>query len=189
MQIFMSLQRGRATTILLLCALAGCDARFPNAAAGALNDGDDLKAEGRAIDGDTISIDLRLLGADALERKQWCARGNGCWPCGKAAQDYAARTLKGATATIRFTGEQSYARPISTVSVRGRDLGESMIAAGYAVPAPEFLKRDPERARRYTAAFDTAAASRIGIHGGEFIEPRLWRKGSRLQGERDRGKG
>ena len=83
MQIFTSLQRGRAPTILLLCALAGCDARFPNAAAGALNDRNELKAEGRAIDGDTISIDLRLLGADALERKQWCARGTGCGPAAR----------------------------------------------------------------------------------------------------------
>src|SRR3546814_2258271 len=44
-------------------------------------------ASARALDGDTIAADFRLLGVDAFERRQLCERAQSCWECGKAAQD------------------------------------------------------------------------------------------------------
>lgn len=142
-----------------------------------------IAANGRAIDGDTVSIDIRLYGADAFEKRQMCRSTNDCWQCGKAAQDYASRILKRGNTTIRLTGKQSYGRPIGTVTVDGKDLGETMIAAGLAVPATSYLKNDPQRAERYVAAYQEAANRKVGAHVGYFIDPAKWRRGERLSCE------
>ncbi|MET3725924.1 thermonuclease family protein [Sphingomonas trueperi] len=172
----------RLIATLLLFGTSSCGV-LPNASAGQ-RDHDGFEAQARAIDGDTIAVDFRLFGADAVERKALCAKGPSCWPCGKAAQDFASKLMKREPVSIRLTGQQSYGRPIAVVDVGGQDLGETMIAAGYAVPTPNFLKTDPMRARRYEAAFAQAEAKHLGVHGGEFIEPSRWRKGARLSCER-----
>ncbi len=172
----------RLIAITILLATSACDA-LPGVAAGQYQQGS-LEAQSRAIDGDTIAVDFRLLGADAVERKALCQKGDGCWPCGKAAQDYASRILKKGPVMIQLTGKESYGRPIAVVEAGGQDLGEMMIAAGYAVPTPNFLKSDPARARRYQAASVEAEAKHLGIHAGSYIEPRSWRKGERLSCER-----
>lgn len=145
-----------------------------------------LTARGRAIDGDTVSVDFRLFGADAYEKRQLCERQSSCWPCGKAAQDYAARFLKRGNATIQMTGSQSYGRPVAVITVNGQDMGEAMIEAGLAVPALRYLKADPARAARYTAAFNRAAAAHAGAQAGDAIAPDKWRRGKRLSCEPQR---
>lgn len=161
--------------ILALVALAAC---------GANPQRDDaqpaLEGKARALDGDTVSLDFRFSGADAVESKQLCGRQGACYPCGKLAQDATARMLRSGEASIRLIGGSSYGRPVAIVSVDGSDLGEQLIAQGFAVPAVEYLKRDPERATRYVAAFEDARAHRRGIHSGEWIEPARWRRGARL---------
>src|SRR3546814_1285017 len=82
-------------------------------------------ASARALDGDTIAADFRLLGVDAFERRQLCERAQSCWACGKAAQDHAARLLGEADAQLRLTHRSSYGRPVATVTVKGRDPGET----------------------------------------------------------------
>ncbi len=104
-------------------------------------------------------------------------------PCGKAAQDFASRILKRGDAVIRLTGKQSYGRPIGTVEVDGRDLGEEMIGAGLAVPVADFLASDPARAKRYAAAFDRAVSARAGAQAGFYLDPAKWRHGARLSCE------
>lgn len=143
-----------------------------------------ISADGRAIDGDTVSIDIRLFGADAFEKRQMCRTVQGCWQCGKAAQDYASKLLKSGTSTIRLTGKDSYGRPIGTIDINGQDLGETMIAAGLALPATSYLKGDPSRAQRYVAAYQAASARHAGAHMGYFIDPAKWRRGERLSCER-----
>jgi endonuclease YncB( thermonuclease family) len=142
-----------------------------------------ITARGRALDGDTVSVDIRLSGADAFERRQLCRGNAGCWQCGKAAQDLAARALKSGNAVIRLTGTASYGRPVGTVTIDGRDLGETMIAAGFAVPVTGYLRNDPARATRYVAAYDRAVAAHAGAHAGYFIDPARWRRGERLSCE------
>jgi endonuclease YncB( thermonuclease family) len=162
----------------LALLLAGCEGL-----ASQPTDQSVIRANGRAIDGDTVSFDVRLYGADAFEKRQLCRSADGCWPCGKAAQDYAAKLLKAGSSTIHLTGKQSYGRPIGTVEVNGQDLGESMIAAGLAVPATSYLKDEPARAQRYVAAYERAVARRAGVHAGYFIDPAKWRRGERLSCE------
>ncbi|MEG3168097.1 thermonuclease family protein [Sphingomonas sp. LB3N6] len=165
-------------TLVLAFALAACGGAASQAEDTAL-----IRADGRAIDGDTVSFDVRIFGADAFEKRQLCRNTDGCWPCGKAAQDYASKLLKSGSSTIRLTGKQSYGRPIGTVEIGGQDLGESMIAAGLAVPATSYLKSDPERAQRYLAAYENAEARHAGVHAGYFIDPAKWRHGERLSCE------
>lgn len=141
-------------------------------------------AKARALDGDTVAIDFRLLGVDAFERGQFCQRVSGCWQCGKAAQDFAANALRSKTATIRLVSSSSYGRPVAVVTVDGADLGERLIHAGLAIPQASYLKGDPVRLRTYNAAFIAARQRRAGAFSGEWIEPSRWRRGERLSCER-----
>jgi len=159
-------------------ATAACSAQPPSGGTA-----EPVTAKGRAIDGDTVSIDIRLFGADAFEKRQLCRARSGCWPCGKASQDFTSRLMKQGNATIRLTNTQSYGRPVGTINIDGKDLGETLIAAGLAVPATQYLKADPARARRYVAAYDKAAAGHAGAHRGYFIDPAEWRHGKRLSCE------
>lgn len=143
-----------------------------------------FSARARALDGDTIAADFRLLGVDAFERNQLCERAGSCWECGKAAQDFAARTLHDGDALIRLSPRSSYGRPVATVTIDGRDLGEVMISAGIATPQPQFLRSDPARAARYATAFAEAQRRRAGAFAGTWLEPSRWRRGERLTCER-----
>ncbi|MFD1104443.1 thermonuclease family protein [Sphingobium olei] len=155
---------------------------MPNALSA--RDTQSFTARARALDGDTVAADFRLLGVDAFERRQLCERNGSCWECGKAAQDLAARTLRDSDATISLTASSSYDRPVATVSVNGRDLGELLIRAGLAVPQPQYLKIDQPRAVRYSRAFADAQRERAGALSGRWIEPARWRRGDRLSCER-----
>lgn len=169
------------TSLALTLLLSACDQpAFPATAA------EPIIAKGRAIDGDTASFDVRLFGADAFEKRQLCRARTGCWACGKASQDFTSRLLKAGNATIRLTGKQSYGRPVGTIEIGGRDLGEALIGAGLAVPVMDFLRNDPDRARRYGAAYERAVGSRAGAHAGYFIDPAKWRHGERLSCEQHR---
>lgn len=165
---------------LAMLALASCGAAVPRQSSDAFD------AKARALDGDTVAVDFRLLGVDAFERRQMCERRDGCWPCGKAAQDVAARLLQSGTAEIRLTDTSSYGRPVATVTVDGNDLGQKMIEAGLAVPELQFLRQDAVRASRYQNTFSNARARRAGAFAGRWIEPAKWRRGARLTCERSR---
>ena len=165
----------RGALLLGIAALAACGAGAPQG-----HDGATITGEGRAIDGDTVSVDFRLSGADAFERKQMFSKDGACYPCGKFAQDSASRILKSGVATIRMTGASSYGRPIAIVTVDGYDLGEQLILQGLAVPATQYLRGDPQRAARYVAAAEQARSAGRGAYAGEFIDPARWRRGERL---------
>lgn len=143
-----------------------------------------FEGKARALDGDTVAVDFRLLGVDAFERAQLCESRDGCWQCGKAAQDLAANLLRSNTARIALTGTSTYGRPVAIVTVDGADLGERLIRAGLAIPEIKYLSGDPARARRYQTAFAQATAGGAGAFGGRWIEPGKWRQGERLQCER-----
>jgi len=165
-------------TVCLILLLSACGVQ------GASVSEPGFTASARALDGDTIAADFRLLGVDAFEQRQLCQGAGSCWECGKAAQDLAARVLREADAQIRLSNRSSYGRPVATVTVGGRDLGETLIDAGLALPQPQFLKADPARAKRYAEAFAAAQRNRAGAFSGRWIEPARWRLDDRLTCER-----
>src|SRR3546814_2706821 len=73
--------------------------------------------------------------------------------------------------------------PYTTLFRSGRDLGETLIRAGLAIPQPQFLKTDPARAKQYTEAFAAAQRNKAGAFAGQWIEPARWRRGDRLRSE------
>ncbi|MDE8650553.1 thermonuclease family protein [Novosphingobium album (ex Liu et al. 2023)] len=164
--------------VLLILLLGACDAQVAA--------GSDVRfsATGRALDGDTVAADFRLLGVDAFESPQLCQRAGSCWSCGKAAQDLAARALREGPAEIRLTSRLSYGRPVATITVNGEDLGERLVRAGLAIPRPQYLKSDPLRADRYASALADARRAKAGAFGGVWIDPADWRQGRRLSCER-----
>lgn len=164
----------KAILAVMALSLAACSP------GGAAHEETGFNATARALDGDTVAADFRLLGVDAFERKQLCEKAGACWQCGKAAQDLAARILSEADAEIQLSARSSYGRPIATVTVNGHDLGETMIRAGLAIPQPQFLKTDPARAAQYAEAFSDVQRAKAGAFAGRWIEPAEWRHGSRL---------
>lgn len=164
--------------LLTLLAFALCSASSGSSGRPA------FEAKARALDGDTVAVDFRLLGVDAFERRQLCERADGCWQCGKAAQDFAANALRAKTAVIQLTPSSTYGRPVAVVTIDGQDLGERLIRAGLAIPEAGYLRNDPARAARYRAAFVQANASRAGALAGRWLEPARWRHGDRLKCER-----
>jgi endonuclease YncB( thermonuclease family) len=103
--------------------------RPPLAAAGEV-----VSGRARVIDGDTLDVAgvrVRLFGIDAPEHRQKCGAGEGAWACGDAA----ARRLGALTAPgVRCTGHEHdrYRRLVATCEAGGVDIGERMVAEGFA---------------------------------------------------------
>jgi endonuclease YncB( thermonuclease family) len=167
--------------LLLSCLLLGACNQAAGSAAPA---SDTLTASADAVDGDTVAVHFRLLGVDAVERRQQCERDGQCWKCGKVATSLVSRTLDDVQTTITMTGEQTYGRPVASVVANGEDLGLSLIHAGFAAPLVQYLTKDPERLQAYELAYAQAKAAKRGIHSGRWIMPSEWRKGRRLSCER-----
>ena len=169
-----------ATTLLLSQPAAQGNARVTVAPS--------LDVQAHALDGDTLSIDLRLLGVDAFETHQLCRTAAGkCSACGKAARRYLKQLMfqdtnsRGRkTIGISFVATSSYGRPIITAVSNGTDVGLSLIRAGHAVPATQYLTSDQARAQSYLDAFADAKAAKRGAHSGAWITPSAWRRGQRL---------
>jgi micrococcal nuclease len=167
-------------TLLLVQPAAQGNAQVATAAS--------LDVQAHALDGDTLTIDLRLLGVDAFEAHQMCRTGSGqCSACGEAARHHLKQLLfqklnsRGSkTVSISFVATSSYGRPMITALSDGTDVGLSLIRAGLAVPETLYLTNDRARAQHYLAAFAEAKAAKRGAHSGAWIKPSAWRRGQRL---------
>ncbi len=153
----------------------------------------------RVIDGDTIVINkgeiVRLWGMDAPEIEQVCQRavdvptavgasfGTSKWRCGEAAKVYLESFFK---PQVRLKCERSgfsgmdkkdiYGRTIArcdVINLKGEkhDIGKSMVSAGYAVDYPRYSNR------YYALDEHYARESKLGIWGGAFVPPMMFRKG------------
>ena len=69
---------------------------------------------------------------------------------------------------------------MGTITSGSTDIGLALIIQGLAIPQPQYLGSDPERARIYQQAYADARRSKAGAHAGTFIEPSRWRSGARL---------
>lgn len=128
-----------------------------------------------AIDGDTLSIDVRLRGVDAPELDQMCLDNAKCVPCGRYARAFLRELIFNKAAQIEIDRSTSYGRLVGTVSSDNQDIAQTLIEAGWAIPIDEFLKEDPVRQARYFNAYANAERSKRGMHGMKFDTPYKWR--------------
>jgi endonuclease YncB( thermonuclease family) len=85
-------------------------------------------------DGDTLSVGgqiIRLDGMDAPEWDQKCS--DGIKPCGSLATAYLTSLVKGRKITCTIHGRGAYGRAIGQCRAGGKDVGEEMVRAGWAV--------------------------------------------------------
>ncbi len=130
----------------------------------------------RVIDGDTLEIQgqrIRLHGIDAPESRQLCRLAGKPWQCGKDAANALAEKIGRRSVACEERDRDRYGRFIAKCSVAGEDLGEWMVAHGWAVAYYLF-------SYEYSRAEQRAKSARRGIWASEFVKPWEWRRGKRL---------
>jgi len=126
---------------------------------------------GKVRDGDTLSIDgvfdVRLIGIDAIEKRQTCNINEEIWRCGEDAKAYLASLVDGHKVVCENKKKEKYGRFLSTCRVDDIELNEEMVKRGYAVAylVPDYVDLENE-----------ARENRIGIWAGTFKMPDKWRK-------------
>jgi len=125
-------------------------------------------------DGDTIRIDdtrIRLFGIDAPEGKQSCTRQGVAWLCGQEAGGYLRKLVAGEVLTCAQRNKDRYGRVVAICKLPdGRDIGASMVAAGYALAYRQY------GGKMYDAPEAEAKAAMRGLWAGEFTPPWEWRR-------------
>ena len=139
----------------------------------------DLNIVGKAtvIDGDTITIKntkIRFSGIDAPEKNyygqtQFCKGPKGVWACGKKASSALRQLINGQEVQCTDEGKDRYGRTLSICYANGMDLQAEMVRSGMAVAYLRY-------SNRYENEQIEAMIAQVGIWGGPFVEPELWRK-------------
>ncbi len=135
-----------------------------------MNDANREAVSGRArvVDGDTLVMDgqrIRLVGIDAPELRQVCARDGQAWPCGRASKDHLEALIGEASASCSADGSDRYGRLLAVCLVRNIDINAAMVGSGYAVAFGH-----------YDAEEEMARRKRLGLWAGTFDAPRTWRQ-------------
>ena len=144
----------------------------------------------QVVDGDGLYVDareIRIWGIDAPEWDQTCQDGSGRrWPCGQEAEAFLRSIVAGAELTC-VERDRHNRRLVASCQLRGEDLGELLVRAGWAMDWDASLERAgqdcaPNRCYsggRYRAAEAEAIKERRGAwRGGEagFEAPASWRR-------------
>lgn len=128
------------------------------------------------IDGDTIDVAgtrIRLHAIDAPEARQRCSIRGMMYSCGQDSTSYLKQTLEMHVVECTVRDIDRYGRAIAVCYVGDLDVGEIMVASGWALA---YRRYDDV----YVPAETTAKGAKIGLWRGEFIEPARWRAGERL---------
>ncbi len=139
------------------------------------HDNIEVKGAARVIDGDTIELAgkrIRIFGIDAPVHDQTCERGGGgSWACGVEATRLLRRIAGSEVVGCRVRATDAYGRYVARCLVGDEDLGRAMVRSGFAI--------NTSRNGDYAAEQASARASRLGIWGGTFQNPRDWRAANR----------
>ncbi len=136
----------------------------------------DVAGTATVIDGDTLEIQgqrIRLHGIDAPESRQLCRLAGKPWMCGKDAAIALAEKIGRRPLACEERDRDRYGRIVAKCSVASEDLGEWMVANGWAVAYYLF-------SYEYSRAEHRAKSARRGIWASEFVMPWEWRRGKRL---------
>lgn len=127
-----------------------------------------LAGDAYAIDGDTLAMDgrrIRLLGIDAPELGQICHRDAVAFRCGEEARRALRALIAGQKVSCLARGRDRYDRSLAACTVRGEDIGASLVRRGLAVAYGSYEAEERE-----------ARAARLGIWAGPFETPQAWRR-------------
>ena len=129
------------------------------------------------IDGDTFDVGdrrVRLFAVDAPERDQTCTRANGAqWDCGKWVVKEVRNRLQGRQARCEAVELDQYNRTVAKCSVRGRDIGEWLVAEGLIFSFPRY-------GQDYVATEKEALVAGRGLHQGTVQAPSDFRASKRI---------
>ena len=123
------------------------------------------------VDADTLDVldeskkthRIRIHGIDSPERGQ---------PFAKKARSAMSALVAGQTVTVENLGDDRYGRMIARITAGDRDVGEAMIAGGWAW---HYVKYDDSEV--YAAAERQAREARAGLWRDErAVPPWEWRK-------------
>ena len=147
--------------LLIICLL------FSAAAARA-----ELSGPARVIDGDTVQIGathIRLHGIDAPEAAQTCTSAEGAvFACGAVATQALTALIGGASVTCAPVNVDRYGRTVARCATAGRDLGQAMVAAGYATAYRAY-------ATDYVTQEADARRAGRGLWAGQMPDPAAFR--------------
>lgn len=128
------------------------------------------------VDGDTIRVGgetVRLFGIDAPEVEQTCRRPGGeVWRCGDWARREVRRLFEGKRARCDAIEFDQYGRTVATCAVGGTDMGETLVASGYA---RAYLRYSD----RYLETEKAAVVTGRGIFGSDMAAPEAFRAATR----------
>ena len=130
----------------------------------------DIAGVAVVIDGATLEIRgqrIRLRGIDAPDGRQLCRLDGAPWRCGIDAANALAGKIDRRPVACRERDRDG--RMVATCTVAGEDLGEWMVANGWAVAHHLY-------SYEYSRAEHRAKTARRGIWAGEFDMPWQWRR-------------
>ena len=137
-----------------------------------------LKVSGKPyiIDGDTIkilNIKIRLHGIDSPEIKQNCKDSDGIlWRCGLDAKQALLDLVYSQIVTCIGSKQDRYKRLIAKCYVNNQNIESFMAKNGWAIAYRKY-------SLDYVGEEKIAKNKKVGIWGGEFIDPSTWRKNYR----------
>lgn len=137
-----------------------------------------LVGQASVVDGDTIDIHgtrIRFNGIDAPESRQTCEADGIAYRCGQKAALALSDYIGTHTVHCTKTGMDKYRRVIARCFVDGIDLSRWMVSNGWAIAYRKY-------SMDYVPDEDRARDQKLGIWGGTFVAPEIWRK-SKQKGE------
>ncbi len=123
------------------------------------------------VDGDSISLQMRLAGIDTPEIKQKCRQHkNQIIDCGRLSKRYLQRLLKNLPGNVNIhpVGVDHYQRILVRVYKGDTNIGKLMVQSGMAFSYKDVYRQEEQLAK----------AEKLGFWGFDTppIEPYKWRK-------------
>lgn len=130
-----------------------------------------IEGTAEVIDGDSLRVngtELRLFGVDAPEATQACFSNGTQVACGAMAKDALEGLVGGSIVVCTAQDTDQYGRTVARCRTSGVDVGDALVASGWATAYRRF-------GSDYVAAEARARAARAGIWQWDFQPPEDYR--------------
>lgn len=125
----------------------------------------------KLIDGDSLHVDgeeIRLIGIDAPESRQFCLKGGKPWPCGRDSFLHLRHLISGERVNCKGRKRDKYDRLLAKCYVGKVELNRRMVRDGWAVSFGDYEREEAEAERENK-----------GMWVGDFDRPQDWRRHER----------